>query len=516
MTVGAAHVTAAARGGGIVFGGKLYAWAARFAIAVLLARLLGADQYGLYSVSLSIAAVAAALAVFGLDAAMIRYLAVFVSRGDGASLRGSIHVGAVIPAVLGLAASAALVLASDALATEVVGDGRLAPLLRITALIVPALVANSLLSAMLQGLRRFGASVGAEQILQPTLRGALIVAFAVAGMDVSLALVATLVSTVAVGVLMAARLRASLPPAHDRPRRPARELIGFSLPVYFSNVVHTFGGNLQTLLLGSLASVASAGIFAVANQIQLIGSLFHASIVRASMPLFAELHDSGNRGRLEHLYQTTSKWTFSLNVPFFLAALLYPEALLSIFGADFVEGATALVILAVGAIVNAGTGTSGAMLDMTGHTVLKLLNSSVSVGLAIALNLLLIPLFGLVGAAVAAVASVATVNAMRVVEVARFERVGPYNREYLKPIAAGLLATALSLLTSGVLLAGLAGPLPVIGGIGVLVATYAVVLHRLGLSDDDREILGRVGRRLRRVRRGGSPKAAGEVGEAVR
>ena len=61
-------VTAAARGGGIVFGGKLFAWGARFVLAIALARLLGAGQYGLYTVALSIAAVVSSPAISGTSA----------------------------------------------------------------------------------------------------------------------------------------------------------------------------------------------------------------------------------------------------------------------------------------------------------------------------------------------------------------------------------------------------------------------------------------------------------------
>ncbi|MGH2381976.1 MAG: oligosaccharide flippase family protein [Candidatus Limnocylindria bacterium] len=493
-------VTAAARGGGIVFGGKLFAWGARFVLAVLLARLLGAAEYGLYTVALSIAAVGSALAVFGLDSAMIRYLSIFAGRGDRERMRGSLQIGFAIPIGLSILAATVLVVMADAIATSVIGEPALAPLLRITALLVPAMVLNSLLAAMLQGLRQFGRSVLAEQFLQPTSRGVILVVFALTGMSAALALIAMLISTIVVGVLMYVYLRRAVPRVGGA-TRPTGEIVRFSLPVYFSNVVHTFGGNLQTLLLGALSSVASAGIFAIANQIQLVGSLFHAALVRAAMPLFAELHDSGERSRLEHLYQTTSKWTFSLNMPFFLVSIAFPEALMALFGPDFTDGAQALVILAWGAIVNAATGTSGAMLDMTGHSSIKLINSTVSVGLAIGLNLLLIPSYGIVGAAIAAVAAVTAVNVLRVVEVARLEAVGPYNRTYLKPLAAGGMALALGLVVGRLLLADT--PLVVSAGVGIVViaASYVFLLRALGISDEDRFILGRASDRIRRRRK---------------
>lgn len=49
------YVVSAAKGSGIMTIGKLYEYVGRFVIAFLLARVLGADQFGLYSLALSAA-----------------------------------------------------------------------------------------------------------------------------------------------------------------------------------------------------------------------------------------------------------------------------------------------------------------------------------------------------------------------------------------------------------------------------------------------------------------------------
>ncbi len=515
MSVDGGDVGSAARAGGIVFGGKLFAWGARFVLAVLLARLLGAESYGLYAVALSVATVASAMAVFGLDAAMIRYVAVFAARGDVDRLRGSVQVGFIIPLALAVVVAATLVVLAEPIADGLIGEPRLAPLLRVTALLVPAMVLNSLLAAMLQGLRRFGGSVVSEQVLQPTARGVILVGLALSGLDATLALVAMLISTLLVGAVMLVLLRRALPPA-GHPNRPLGEIVRFSMPVYFSNLINTFSGNLQTLLLGAISSIASAGVFTVANQVQLVGTLFHSAIVRGTMPVFAELHDAGKRTRLEQLYQTTSKWTFSLNMPFFLVALAFPEALLSMFGPDFVDGAGALVILAWGAIVNAATGTSGAMLDMTGHTAMKLINSSASVGLAVGVNLLLIPPLGVVGAAIAPVASITAVNVLRVIEVAVLESIVPFNRTYLKPIAAGAAALLAGVVVGHVVLGSQALLVAAPAGIIALLVTYVVLLRLLGLDEADQLVIDRSIARIRRGPRGNRGGRAVPDGDAAR
>lgn len=506
------HTVLAAKGGGVVFAGRLFVWGMRFGLAILVARLLGADEYGLYSIALTVATLGSAFSVIGLDSALVRYVAVYSRRSDRRGVLATLRMGIGLPMLVSFLAASVFILLAGPIAAELVGDERLEPLIRLVALLVPAMVANTVLSATLQGAQRIAWAVIAEQFAQPVVRLVILVAFALLGMTAELAVLASTLATIAATALLLwfvhrqVSLEGVTAEAHAEPG----VLLRFSLPVYFSNLVSTFGGNLQTLLLGAMASVASAGIFAVAHQVMLIGTLFHTAIVQAAMPIFAELQDGPDRSRLHALYRTTSKWTFTLNLPFFLIAVLFPQPLLSIFGPDFTDGATALTILGFASLTNAATGTSGAVLDMTGHTRVKLVNSTLSVGLAIGLNLLLIPPLGVTGAAIASLGARASVNLLRVGQVLWLVRVGPYDRSWVKPIAAG---TAAALAASGVaFVLGDATDTLIASALGALalIATYAVVLVALGLSDDDRTIVSRAARKLTR-RRGSSVLARAEA-----
>jgi O-antigen/teichoic acid export membrane protein len=133
----------------------------------------------------------------------------------------------------------------------------------------------------------------------------------------------------------------------------------------------------------------------------------------------------------------------------------------------------------------------------------KLLNSTLAVGLAIALNLILIPPLGLVGAAIASFGSIATVNLLRVAEVGWLVKVGPYDASWAKPLLAGAAAAAVGLGTATVT-DDLVGALAAAAlGAVALGLTYAAVLPLLGLTDDDRTIVSRAARKI--TRRGGRP-----------
>lgn len=499
----AADIAFVAKGGGTLFAGRLFTWGIRFGAAVLLARLLRADGYGAYNLALSLATIGGIVPLLGLDTAIVRYTAIFAGRGDWAAVRANLRLMLRVSVVTSLFVTAALIVFAEPVASALLHDRRLTPLVFISALTVPTMVLNIQLGSALRGVRRIADEVFADQVFQPLIRLALLLMLVVVGLTVSQALLAWTVASLAATVLLAYLVIRALRGHGTNDGKPlsARELLRFSGPVFLSNLVSKSGQQLQTILLGALSTVSTVGVFAVAANVNLIGSLFHSSLVSASMPLLAAAQDKQDRPALERLYQLTSRWSLTLNLPVFLVVVTYSQVLLAMFGSEFRSGAIALAILAAANLVYAGTGMSGAVLDMTGYTGLKLLNAAVSVGLGIALNLMLVPSLGLVGAAIAALAVTACANILQLAEVLLLVRASPYNRSFVKPIGAGALALVVSIGVK-ILLGGSGEVVQAAAGIPVLFMTYGLVLFGLGIDDDDRLVLRRVRGRFAR-RRGG-------------
>ncbi len=156
-----------------------------------------------------------------------------------------------------------------------------------------------------------------------------------------------------------------------------------------------------------------------------------------------------------------------------------------------------MVIAAGGEAINAFTGMCGPILAMSKHNRLKLFNAFVWMTVSVIANVALIPPWGVNGAAVALVISTATINLLRVVEIWWLMRVLPWDKSTAKPIAAGLVV--------GVSVAALATRLPDVLEIGSLAvfslgvfAAFAAAAIAIGLEPDDRLVVDRLVRRLRR------------------
>jgi O-antigen/teichoic acid export membrane protein len=101
-----------------------------------------------------------------------------------------------------------------------------------------------------------------------------------------------------------------------------------------------------------------------------------------------------------------------------------------------------LIAFAVGAMINAGTGAVGYMLLMTGYQKLSFLNSMVAVAVNIGLGIYLTPRYGAMGTAVSTGLAIVALNIMRLLQVRLLLKMHPYYAEDWKPLAAGLVASA--------------------------------------------------------------------------
>jgi O-antigen/teichoic acid export membrane protein len=284
-----------AKGGGITFAGKMFLSAIRFVAAVLLARLLGAEQFGMYSLALSAANIAVGLAVFGLDTALVRYIAVLSSRQDEKGVWGALQIGVGTAMLLSVITGTFLYAFSFSIAQQLFDEPRLAPLLQLVSVIVPILALTEVLAGANRGFKRMEYPVIARYVSQPIIRLILIIGLAFVGFNTTHAIITFGLADLAASFILLYFLNKEfgLKRSLHTARRDIRAIFSFSLPVGLSEMMVKFHNNIQTLLLGTLHTMVGVGIFTVASQITVVSGQFSSSINTSAKPIIAELHDRG-------------------------------------------------------------------------------------------------------------------------------------------------------------------------------------------------------------------------------
>jgi O-antigen/teichoic acid export membrane protein len=491
------NILSTAKGGSISFAGRMFEYTIRFIFSIVVARVIGAEQYGLYTLGLTIVPIASMLALMGLQTGVVAFLAPAIREKDDARIWGIVQVCTGIPTLLSVVFGVILFVFAEPVAVLGFHEPRLVPLLQIVSVSIPLDAIGFIAYQIIISYKQPKFSVLANNVILPLAKLLLTVGFLALGLGVFGIVLAHVLAS-ALGLALILYFVKSLLPMKrsiGSAKRNTGQLLRYSLPVHLGWVLNAVRGTLETLVLGFVGLTTGVGIFAVASRLSSLGTLFFLSIGNISTPMIAEFYSRGELGQLKKLYQTTTKWVLMFNIPLFLTFVLFSKPLLAIFGGDFMNGEVALIVLAVGNLVYTGTGLGANILDMTNHTKFNSANSVFMVIVTIATDLLMIPRWGVIGAAAASSISTVIVNIVCLIEVYGLLKMQPYTFAIFKPILAGAVTAAISFFIGQFLV--LPSLLGLFVGAGILWGTYTLILARLGLSQEDLMIISRFRSRIK-------------------
>jgi O-antigen/teichoic acid export membrane protein len=177
--------------------------------------------------------------------------------------------------------------------------------------------------------------------------------------------------------------------------------------------------------------------------------------------------------------------------------MVFPRELLNVWGKEYRAGWLSLIIISISMIINCSLGPVKNMIMMTGRSRLNLLNDGVSFLLAIVLNVILIPRFGVLGASISFASAIFLVNIMGFIEVYMILKIHPYKRSIFKPMAAGLIMFAAIFIIKTYIFPGSISIIWLIVLIFISLGFYAGLLLIFRLNKEDRVVLEMIARRLR-------------------
>ena len=181
-------------------------------------------------------------------------------------------------------------------------------------------------------------------------------------------------------------------------------------------------------------------VYVLASTLSALIPIILQSVNQIFAPVIADLHAQARRDVLQKLFQTLTKWVLGLTLPLAFVVIAFARPLMRIFGPGFESGWPVLVIGAIGQVVNCGVGSVGYLLLMSGNQRRLMRVQFAMAGISVLVNVVFIPVFGIVGAALAAAGVNVAGNLWNLSEVHKALEISPYNRSYY----ALLIPTALT------------------------------------------------------------------------
>jgi O-antigen/teichoic acid export membrane protein len=489
----------AAKGGGLKAAGSILTILGGLGLGILLTRVLGAAGFGQYRLGIISIELLAQIGALGVPTAALLFIPLAARRADHPRLMGIFRLTCAVPTLIGAVLGTVTFVFSEEISSRVFRDPTFASTLRIFSLAIPLHGLLNASESLARAFNRVDISVIGRDICLQSLK---IVATAIvlfAGFGVGGAAVAHWIALAISVALILFLVRRLLPMGRESSRADydLGRIWRQSLPMYLARLPLALGTQIETLVLGFFGLTSGVGIYAAALQMSRVGEVFPLSIISVALPLISGAYDRGGPEEVRPLLRAGTRWGLSVTLPIFVATALFAEPLLSIFGEEFAAGRRGLVLLAFIPVLRSISGLSAAVLSMTGYARFNSANSICYLAVALALDLLLIPSYGVNGAAIAAFTAMTVLSGLRLSEVFWMFRLWPFDWSVVKPIGAAAVSAVVGFLVSNAL-ASFPMLVEAALGIGSILVAYVVTMIAMGIPEEDRPVLDRLWKRLRR------------------
>jgi O-antigen/teichoic acid export membrane protein len=332
-----------------------------FALGVLLARMLGPTEFGIYGLVTTAAAIGMSIAQLGTPQLAVRELSVRSAGGDWAAVIAIIRQFAIAVTLAGVGIGL-LALAAGA----VTGASRFDLGLIVQGAVLALFTAHTaVLGAELRGLGALVKGQAMDIAVRPALTFAIVATLLLAGGRLSASFALTISNLVALAAVAVSALWLwrAIPRAISV--GPAVPWLRTALPLGAVDVLRQFDGSYGVVLVGWLSTGVELGVFRVAVACAVLAAMpvtiFH--IVLA--PTLSRLHAASNRAEMQRLLTWTAAAMSGVMLPVAIAAWFIGKSLIAlVFGAAYADAWLPLFLLTLAQLIYAAFGMGPILLAM--------------------------------------------------------------------------------------------------------------------------------------------------------
>ncbi len=417
-----ANIAIVARGAIGSFVVKILGAAIAFGLHILLARLLGVSQYGIYVYAITWLNILAVLCLLGFHTSLVRFIAAYKAQEKWGLLRGIVHRSTQFVVIFSLLIGGIGGIVVWFLRSRIGQDQ--AATFGVALILLPVLVLVRLRGAGLRALKRVVQSELPIVIIRPLLLAAILSGLYLylrQPLQATQAMAINLIAVFAALVIGTVWLIKELPEQMRdvQPIYAEKRWLKVSLPLLLIAGMSMVLNQTDIIMLGAIRGSDEAGIYSAASRVSNLVVFGLIAINAILAPMVSELYHTGRMEELQRIVTLAARAIFVFALMVSIILVVFGKFALSLFGAEFVVTYVPLLILLCGQIVNVLAGSVGLIMTMTGHQNQVGAIVAVSAVVNIILNALLIPLLGLRGAAISTAFTMVLWNITMLVYVQR-------------------------------------------------------------------------------------------------
>ncbi|MCD6368052.1 MAG: flippase, partial [Candidatus Aenigmarchaeota archaeon] len=339
-----------AKGAGIAFIGLLIGRFFGYLTRVVIARSIGPSSYGILSLGLGIINIFAIFSLLGLSGGLDRTIAFYLGRKKLEKVKGAIISSFKISLPISIFFSLLLIYFSYNISVAF-SKPLLNQVLKILSLSIPFFTTLLLSQSIFLGHKLVKYKVYTRDIgrnLTTLLLSIILIYFF--GLGILGASLSFLLGFVFSGILSIIIINKKIFPKLKgvSPQDLEKELLTFSIPLFFSGLVLLVLQWTDVLMLGYFRTSSEIGIYKAALDTGVLLTIFLSSFNFIFLPIISEFFSHNKLADIRKLYSTITRWMVSLTFPLFIIFALFPDNILKLlFGPSFVGGSNVLLIISL-------------------------------------------------------------------------------------------------------------------------------------------------------------------------
>ena len=444
------QVATAARGTALNLAGAIIGAIVSFGTVGLITNVYGQAGAGLFFAATAVFTLAANSARLGAESSLTYFVARYRADERHGEITGTIKTAlfaaASVAIALGLAGLASASWLSGLLTSEASSADTAATMIRILAISVPTFALSQAMFGAARGFGTMRPSVLVGQIGRPISQLIFVlVVIAISDSVWPLAAAWALSSTVtmvSIGGWLWRRLKLVAERNSDRTldqgsaRSEGRSTYWrYTGPRAVSDLLSASLERSDVLLVAVFIGEAGAGLYGASNRLILAGQLMMIATAQSMAPLLSANFLKREHQDAQSVLRTISGWNVIILWPIFIGLAFGAKTALSVFGSEFSEASSLVVVLACAFLVIIGLGIGDTLLMMTGDSVASLINHAISLAIMVGAAIALLPTVGIVGAAWAWAMSRVALRALSVGRVWYTTRVHAFGPQVITAMA---------------------------------------------------------------------------------
>ncbi|MAH49342.1 hypothetical protein CMI37_26180 [Candidatus Pacearchaeota archaeon] len=447
----------------IIFIGLFLSKIFSYIYRIVIARYLGAEIYGLFSLSIAIVGWFIAFASLGFVEGIIRYISFYRGKKDLKKISylyklssTTLLISTIFMAILSFSLARLI-------SINIFHEPGLTIFLQIFSILIPFWIFATYFLNILRSFEKVEQQSFVENIIQNFVKVAMLVLLILLGFKTNAVIFSFFAGIFAMFLAAFLYCKFKTPEIFKHTKLKSkskkevtRSFVSYSWPVMFFGIISSALYWIDSIVLGIFKSATEVGFYNAIIPIALLLNIAPGIFLQLLFPLITKEYSLKKFKVIKESTKQIGKWIFVINLPFFILMIIFPGAIINVlFGAEYVIGSIALRFLLIGALASSILIISHNILSMLGRSRIILFDVLIATILNIILNIWLVPKplilgldnsLGINGAAIATMISTLVLNLLFVIQAKHYMSIIPLRRKMVKILFISLIPLSFLLL----------------------------------------------------------------------